>query len=330
MAERKNTNPFTSEDSSPHLPPSVYQPNPYPINPAEGNPWAPGTNDYRQTPYQQGHVDNNTSSTYSYGHGYNTSSDSGSQSNHPTYMPMPIPSLNTYNTNSSSYNHYDPNAHSNNAYNNTPAYDNANTNAYEHSSNTPPNDNVKDEADNNSTDLNEASSVNPGIETHDPDKLKIASQMVKTSFNSAPNNWRLLTRFIQFIASIGAFAFIVGAKPASKIDMPKGANNIAIIFLYIVSAVSIIYSFGHLVFYCLRRWKNKNKMPRWLLMLIDAVIGASFGTLMVFLIKDFTCKIGSLNGWCDFYNTSIFFTVLAFVTYAVSFIWDIVGGFRRS
>ena len=79
--------------------------------------------------------------------------------------------------------------------------------------------------------------------------------------------------------------------------MPAEANKIAIIFLYIVSAVSIIYSFGHLVFYCLRRWKHKNKAPRWALMLIDAVIGASFGTLMVFLIKDFRCKVGDLNGW---------------------------------
>jgi len=111
--------------------------------------------------------------------------------------------------------------------------------------------------------------------------------------------------------------------------MPGEVNKTAIIFLYIVSVVSVIYSFGHLIFYCVRRWGHKNKAPRWLLMLVDAIIGASFGTLMVFLIKDFRCKPGDLNGWCDFYNTAIFFTVLSFVTYAISFVWDIVGGFKR-
>lgn len=79
--------------------------------------------------------------------------------------------------------------------------------------------------------------------------------------------------------------------------MPGDFNKTAVIFLYIVSVVSVIYSFGHLIFYCVRRWGHKNKAPRWLLMLVDAIIGASFGTLMVFLIKDGKCKPGDLNGW---------------------------------
>src|SRR5947207_9099007 len=98
MAERKDTNPFTSDDPDPHLPPTVYQPHPFPYNPAEGNPWA-ATKDqpYQHAPYQQGHTNSNTASTYSYGHGdYNTSSDNGSQSSHPSYIPMPTPTVYTY------------------------------------------------------------------------------------------------------------------------------------------------------------------------------------------------------------------------------------------
>ncbi|GET04235.1 hypothetical protein GLOIN_2v1615692 [Rhizophagus clarus] len=296
MAERMETNPFASEDTNPHLPPSAYQPNPFPINPTEGNPWASSNaNAYQQSSYQ-GHINNPSS----YGHGYNTSSDGGTQTSYPTYIPMPSPS--TYKSK---------------------------VNAYENTSQTD-DSSVKNEYDNNTAELDHSATIaNPGIETHDPDKLKISSQMLESP-KSAPNKWRLLSRLIQFIASAGAFALIVAAQPATKVSMPVNANRTAIIFLYIVSVVSIIYSFGHLIFYCFRRWGHKNKAPRWLLMFIDAILGASFGTLMVFLIKDFRCKPGDLNGWCDFYNTSIFFTVLSFVTYAVSFIWDIVGGFKRS
>ena len=32
-------------------------------------------------------------------------------------------------------------------------------------------------------------------------------------------------------------------------------------------------------------------------MLIDTILGASFGTLMVFLIKGYKCKPGDLSGW---------------------------------
>jgi hypothetical protein len=215
MAERKDTNPFSSEDSNPHLPPNVYHPNPFPINPTEGNPWA-ASNTYQQPTYQ-GHANNNSSSAYSYGHGYNTSTDGGG---HPTYIPMPSPS--TYKSDNSSFDY------TNNAYN-TPTY-NANAyntnigsevNAYEDSSNVSQVDNNKEEYDNNTTELDSsASAANPGIETHDPDKLKISSQMLETP-KSAPNKWRLLSRFIQFLASAGAFAFIVAANPVSNILIEK-------------------------------------------------------------------------------------------------------------
>ncbi|RGB44153.1 hypothetical protein C1646_808741 [Rhizophagus diaphanus] len=321
MAERQDTNPFSSEDSNSniHLPPSAYQPNPFPINPTEGNPWA-SSNTYQQPPYQ-GHANNNSSSAYD----YNNSSDNGT---HPTYIPMPSPS--TYKSSNSSYDYtnvYNAQTYNPNAYNTNIGSE---VNAYEDSSNASQLDNGnKEEYDNNTTELeNTASIANPGIETHDPDKMKISSQKLEPPF-SAPNKWRLLSRFIQFLASAGAFAFIVAANPATKRQMPGDVNKTAIIFLYIVSIVSVIYSFGHVIFYCVRRWGHKNKAPRWLLMLVDAIIGASFGTLMVFLIKDFRCKPGDLNGWCDFYNTAIFFTVLSFVTYAISFVWDIVGGFKR-
>src|SRR5947209_6968836 len=122
MAEGRDTNPFASDDNNPHLPPTVYQPNPYPYNPAEGNPWAPTSNQL-YTP-GQGHAYSNTSSTYSYGgHNYNnTSSDSGSS--FPPYIPMPTPSVPTFN-NTNNNSSYDTNAYNNNTYNNSSDYYNA-------------------------------------------------------------------------------------------------------------------------------------------------------------------------------------------------------------
>ena len=121
----------------------------------------------------------------------------------PTYIPMPSPNSNSYDYSSNAYN---TSAYNNNAYETNA--NNANVNAYEHSQ-AEYDDNAKNEYDSNTAELDEsASAANPGIETHDPDKLKISSQMVENTSN-VPNKWRLLSRFIQFLASAGAFAFIV-------------------------------------------------------------------------------------------------------------------------
>ncbi|CAG8806750.1 22313_t:CDS:2, partial [Gigaspora rosea] len=90
--------------------------------------------------------------------------------------------------------------------------------------------------------------------------------------------------------------FIIGAPLYSKQNTPPKANNVAIIFLYIVSGLSILVSLYFLVIYCLRRWNEAKKISRIILHLIDFIFAASFGVIMVFMIKDFQCPINDLNG----------------------------------
>ncbi|CAG8507474.1 1921_t:CDS:2 [Diversispora eburnea] len=172
-------------------------------------------------------------------------------------------------------------------------FDSYSSNAYAGGGlNVPNSSDSSSDEDDNTENITNSVAANPGIEASDPKKLNpLTPEMI------------------------------------SKKSTPDGANKIAIIFTYIVSCVSILVSLFFLILYCSRRWFKKNKIQRWLLLIIDLTLGISFGCLMVFLIKGFSCKPGSENGWCDFYNTSIFFNVLCFVLYAISFIWDILGSF---
>ncbi|ORY06457.1 hypothetical protein K493DRAFT_295987 [Basidiobolus meristosporus CBS 931.73] len=142
--------------------------------------------------------------------------------------------------------------------------------------------------------------------------------------NRAPNRWRVLLRFIGLIGSIGAFGFSVGAGPYSGRATPF-ADKSAIIFLYIWSAVSIIAHVYFLLNMLNRKVRNGSKVPRKWLLIADIVLGVCWGFDVVFLIAKNHCPVGKLDGWCDFFNTSIFFAFLTFVATVTSIFWDLYG-----
>ncbi|CAG8767944.1 9052_t:CDS:2, partial [Cetraspora pellucida] len=165
----------------------------------------------------------------------------------------------------------------------------------------------KENSNDNNVSVSLASAVNPGVETTDPSKLNPPEKPEK---KHRPSGKRFFFRLSTLVASAGALGFIIGAPLYSKQGTPVEANKFAIYFLYVVSGLSILISLYFLVLYCVRRWNDAKKISRILLHIIDFVFAASFGVLMVFMIKDFRCPINGRDGWCDFYNTSIFFTVL--------------------
>ncbi|CAG8793711.1 21232_t:CDS:2, partial [Dentiscutata erythropus] len=225
-----------------------------------------GTNTYSNA---YSNVDNATN-TYSTGPGTNTYSTG--------------PGINTYSTGPGT-----------NAYNTGPetnAYSNTGGNENTYNSSTLTNSEPIENKEDNNVSVNLASAVNPGIETSDPSKL----QPIDEEKKHIPSGKRFFFRLSILISSAGALAFIIGAPLISKRDPLGDANHYAVIFLYIVSGLSIILSLYFLGNYCTRRWGKAQKIPRLSLHLLDFIFAAAFGVLMVFLIKDYTCPIGGLNG----------------------------------
>lgn len=67
-------------------------------------------------------------------------------------------------------------------------------------------------------------------------------------------------------------------------------------------------------------------MKRTILILCDLLMTLLWGIGIIVEIVKYTCKIGAYDGWCNFYNTSIFFGFISFVMYIVMLGWDAVGG----
>ncbi|KAI9494129.1 hypothetical protein BDB00DRAFT_819710 [Zychaea mexicana] len=139
-----------------------------------------------------------------------------------------------------------------------------------------------------------------------------------------PNKWRLLLRALQLIAAIGHLGFAAGASPYSGNEVPFDSSA-CFYFLYAVAILTIIWAMFHLSFYCYRRVAHGNKMNRVLMSGIDLLLTILWGIGTIVEIAMFPCGPGDNNGWCDFYNVSIFWGMLSFALFIAAVGWDILG-----
>ncbi|KAG9285570.1 hypothetical protein G9A89_006558 [Geosiphon pyriformis] len=334
-------------NGKPHRPPSAYQPNLFPLNPTEGNPWAhidsnvpyvshqnemsDHERDYHNLRHSYGRSDydrsysrvNGAGQPYSGGH-YDESYDNYYTRNQRSSYNQRL------NSQKESRRHSENEAHHESSYNgkrHEPYFNGSKQQRHKERTSEPSKNYVND----TNTDIATNNSMEP--ETSAQIKIKelgpkVSPPIIKALHTGQPNGKRLLLRFIQFLASIAAFCFIVGAPGYSGQDTPFGDKS-GVIVLYILSMLSSLVSLYFLINYCTRRFKHGEKLRRWILLGVDMFFAISWGADVVILVDKFKCSPGGYNHWCDFYNTSIFFSVVAFASYTISFFWDIVGSFSK-
>ncbi|KAI8071581.1 hypothetical protein BC940DRAFT_233987 [Gongronella butleri] len=140
-----------------------------------------------------------------------------------------------------------------------------------------------------------------------------------------PSKWRLLLRFIQFIASIGHLGFAAGASPYSGEPVPFDSAA-CFYYLFAVAILSIIWSCFQMSHYCMRRFSKSAKMNRPIMLGIDLLLTLLWGIGVIVEVAKYNCPPGTHNGWCNFYNVSIFWGFLAFASFIAAVGWDTVGG----
>ncbi|KAL1924117.1 uncharacterized protein VTP21DRAFT_7152 [Calcarisporiella thermophila] len=139
-----------------------------------------------------------------------------------------------------------------------------------------------------------------------------------------PLFWRLLGRALCFFSSVGALGFILGAGPRSNQPIPF--DTPALVYVsYIVGSVSILTSLAQVLDIALRLLKHRRLIPRSAQLLADSLFSLLWSIVAFVQIARFPCSPGGNAGWCDFYNTSLFFSVVSMTIFLVMTIWDIIG-----
>ncbi|KAJ1978152.1 hypothetical protein H4R33_006049 [Dimargaris cristalligena] len=173
------------------------------------------------------------------------------------------------------------------------------------------------------------SSLNPS--TLPPGDMEAAGKLPKLpvynkySYMTQPDKRKEVIRFVQVLASVGSIGFLAGAKPRSGHSNPfddQSPTN----YQYFVAGLSTLVSlFFFLSFFWRfkRVWSQKHRC--WGLFLADFFMALFWVSCIVALFIKNHCPVGTLDGWCDFYNTSLFFSVLAAVCYLITLGWDVVA-----
>ncbi|KAI8051111.1 hypothetical protein BDF22DRAFT_656555 [Syncephalis plumigaleata] len=137
-----------------------------------------------------------------------------------------------------------------------------------------------------------------------------------------PHRVILIIRIIQLVASVGTLGFLAGASSYSGESSPFSGRT-AVDLYYVVSSISCAVSLFLLGFMLLRWIKPGRVIGQYTQFLIDLIMACIWGADVFIIIGTQKCPVGSRNGWCDFFNTSIFFGVVAFLTYAMAMGWDV-------
>ncbi|KAI8143053.1 hypothetical protein BJV82DRAFT_613329 [Fennellomyces sp. T-0311] len=140
-----------------------------------------------------------------------------------------------------------------------------------------------------------------------------------------PNKGRLLVRVWQLFAAIGAFGFQVGATPHSGQEIPFSRHGL-LYYVYAICWFSFLWSLFNIYVYLTRRFGSAGKIKRPISIIMDTFLAALFGVGTFYEFAIYRCPPGYYDGWCNFFNTGLFFCVSLFLTYVIQTLWDIFGG----
>ncbi|ORY95944.1 hypothetical protein BCR43DRAFT_516013 [Syncephalastrum racemosum] len=141
-----------------------------------------------------------------------------------------------------------------------------------------------------------------------------------------PSPIRLGMRVWQLLAALGAFAFQAGASPYAMRPMPFSENMALVYFVYALFWISFTWSLFEIYVYLTRLRGRGGKVKRIIAFAVDAILAALMGVGVCYEIALYKCPPGQYDGWCDFFNTGLFFGVSLFSTYILTALWDLFGG----
>ncbi|SAM02913.1 hypothetical protein [Absidia glauca] len=112
-----------------------------------------------------------------------------------------------------------------------------------------------------------------------------------------PNKGRLVVRFWQAIAAVGAFGFQIGA--SSYAGTPFLFDDAKLqYYTYAIDLVSLLWALFMIYVYLTRRFgSNTGKVKRPIAFAVDTALAALFGVATFYQFATYNCPPGQYNGW---------------------------------
>ncbi|KAI9499393.1 hypothetical protein BDB00DRAFT_898734 [Zychaea mexicana] len=148
----------------------------------------------------------------------------------------------------------------------------------------------------------------------------------------SPNKWRVILRTWQAIAAPAVFILQAGASAYTNHDTPAAINVVLLYFVCGACSASFIWSLFMIYVYFSRRFGNGGKVKRTVAFGVDVCFAVLLGIGVCAEIGMYKCPPGELEGWCDLFNSGIFFGKIIYYTYnnpAVYVTFEVVSHIRN-
>ncbi|KAI8365562.1 hypothetical protein BD560DRAFT_490985, partial [Blakeslea trispora] len=123
-------------------------------------------------------------------------------------------------------------------------------------------------------------------------------------------------RIWQLIAAISAFGFQAGATAYAN-EVSPFENQDLLYFGYALCWLSILWSLVQGMFYAAKHFHQGTNIKSAFIIFFDITLAALLGVCTSYEITHYRCKLGLHHGWCDFYNTGLFFLLSLFISYTI-------------
>ncbi|BFZ61350.1 hypothetical protein YB2330_002415 [Saitoella coloradoensis] len=140
-----------------------------------------------------------------------------------------------------------------------------------------------------------------------------------------PSQRRMWFRAMELMASVLGFVMIAGAGTITGKEYPLASKE-PLYILLCVSLFSIAVTTCFLVIYCLRRYKGREKLNRWIYIGLDLLAVLFWGVTLYWLILGSASCPSDGGSWCYCYDASLGFGCVVLLMSLISFGFDITGG----
>ncbi|GAO46162.1 hypothetical protein G7K_0399-t1 [Saitoella complicata NRRL Y-17804] len=140
-----------------------------------------------------------------------------------------------------------------------------------------------------------------------------------------PSQRRMWFRVVELLASVLGFVMIAGAGTITGKEYPLASKE-PLYILICVSLFSIAVTTCFLVIYCLRRYKGREKLSRWIYTGLDFLAVLFWRVTLYWLILGSASCPSDGGSWCYCYDTSLGFGCMVLLMSLISFGFDITGG----
>jgi hypothetical protein len=171
--------------------------------------------------------------------------------------------------------------------------------------------------------------LSPGQKERSPFFQYLLEKNFKSSVGTGPNLIRFYLRIVQLFSAVGAIILTSFSIKTLPTKQPPFGEPSPLYFIYVICALTIAIDLFQIIHFYYRKVHYHPKVVRIYYFAVDFIILLFWFCDLLTLMLRIICPIAAYNGWCEIYNSSLFFSFTSAICALIIFVWDLIGTWKQ-